>query len=111
MAEESARWGGFGLWYGVVAGIVFWAFHLTGMAAITPYICHSGNTVWFHVLTWATLVPTLLAFWPAWIHHRRDVGEGGAKFMGSVGLLVTAISSLAIIAEYVPVFMLHPCAS
>lgn len=111
MAGEPARWGGIGLWYGVLAGIVFWGIHIAGMAALTPYICHSGQTVWFHVLTWATLLPTLAAFWPAWTNYRRDVGEGGIPFLGAVGLLVTAASTLAIISEYVPVFILSACAS
>lgn len=109
MGEGTARWGGLGLWYGVTAGIAFWSVHVSGMAAITPFVCHSGETVWFHVLTGATLAPTLFAFWPAWRHARADEGAGGLRFMGHVGMLVTAISALAIVAEYVPVFMLGAC--
>lgn len=110
-AVADERVGGFGVWYGVTAGIAFWAAHVSGMAAITPFVCHSGQYIWYHVLSVATLAPTLAAFLPSWQAWRSDAGLGGLRFLGAMGLLVTAISALAILAEWVPVFVLDACAA
>lgn len=98
------------LLYALVAGVVFWSIHVTGMAAITPYVCTSGETFWYHVLSVGTAIPTALAFLPGWRLWRTELGTGGLPFLGGLGLLVTAISLLAILAEWVPVFFLDACA-
>lgn len=99
------------LWIGVSAGIALWAVHLNGMAALTPYVCHSGNTIWFHALSVGTLIPTLLAAIPCWRAWRSEGGLGGVQYLGAVGVLLNAIFALAIIAEWVPVFMIDSCLS
>lgn len=111
MAEKAEHAGGMGLWYGLVAGIAFWGAHVAGMAAITPYVCHSGQMVWYHVLTFATLAPTAAALIPTWAAWRDEDASSGVRFLGGMGLLLTAIFGLAIIAEYVPVFIFDPCAA
>lgn len=110
MTTSMRRAGGFGLWYGLTAGVVFWGVHVSAMAAMTPWVCHSGSEVWYHVVTVATALPTLAAFVPASRARRSDAGQG-VRFLGAVGVLVTAISLLAILAEWVPVFILDPCAA
>ena len=99
------------LWVGVAAGIVLWTIHLTGMAALTPYICHAGDLVWYHVLSAGTLVPTLLAIIPCWRAWRSEGGPGGVQYLGALGILLNLIFALAILAEWVPVFMIDACAS
>lgn len=109
--EPRQRVGGFGIWYGVTAGIVFWAIHLVSMAAITPYVCHSGRGWWYHVLSVGTLIPTLVAIIPSWAAWRSDEGGGGVPFLGAMGILLSLIFGVAIIAEWVPVFIVDACAA
>lgn len=109
MSAMAERAGGFPLWYGVSAGIVFWGVHVSGMAAITNYVCLTGQSVWYHALSVGTLVPTFVAFWPAWRHWRSDAGES-YRFLGALAILMNLIFALAIIAEWVPVFVIDPCA-
>lgn len=100
--------GGRGLWLAAGAGILLWAVHLTGMAALTPWACEVGAAWPFHALTVLTLVPTLLVMLPC--RRARSAGDsGGVRFVGSVGLLVNALSAVAIAAEWVPVLILDPC--
>ncbi len=109
--EERKAPSGFALWYGVLAGIVFWATHISGMTVFQPYICHTGQVYWFHLISIATAVPTAVAFVPCVRALRSDEGLGGIRFLGRMGILLNAIFLWAILAEWVPVFVLHPCAA
>ncbi len=108
--EERKAKAGFALWYGVVAGILFWAIHVSMMAAIQPYVCQTGRVFLFHLLSVATVIPTLVAFVPCVRALQKDTGLGGIRFMGQMGVLLNAIFLWAILAEWVPVFVLHECA-
>lgn len=96
--------------YVLVAGIVYWAIHIAGMPAITPYVCRSGEVWWLHVLTAATALPTLHAMLPSWRFARRGVGVGGVRFLGAMAVLLNGVSLLAIVVEWVPVFFVDACA-
>lgn len=115
-AAEERRLGGEGhpggplLVYVLVAGIVYWAIHIAGMPALTPYVCRSGEHWWLHVLTAATALPTAHALAPSWRFARRGVGIGGVRFLGAMAVLLNGVSLLAIVVEWVPVFFLDPCA-
>ncbi|MBW3665242.1 MAG: hypothetical protein KY469_19280 [Actinobacteria bacterium] len=98
------------LWVSLTAGIVLWGIHITGMAALSPLACEGPGAIVLHLLSVATLVPTLAAIIPAWSFWRqRERGVGGVAFLGAMGVLLNAVSALAIVAEWVPVFVLHPC--
>ncbi len=106
---SDPRTGGFTLWFGVSAGIVAWLAHLSAMAAFTPYVCHSGDVVWFHALSVGLLVPTALAGFWSW-RHWQDGGEAeGVGFLGGLGVILNGLMALAILAEWVPVFILDAC--
>ena len=103
------RRGGFRLWFGVSAGTVAWGVHISMMAAFTPYVCRSGQAWWFHALSAGLLVPTAVALvwsWGFWRAHGTDDGVG---FLGAVGALLNLTMGLAIIAEWVPAFLLDAC--
>lgn len=101
--EERKAKAGFALWYGVIAGILFWSIHVTAMTAIQPYVCQTGRVFWFHLLSVATVIPTLVAFVPCIRAMRNDTGLGGIRFMGQLGILLNIIFLWAILAEWVPV--------
>jgi hypothetical protein len=108
-ADERMRTGGLLLWFGVGAGTVAWLAHVSVMAAFTPFVCNSGQGWWFHLLSVVLLVPTVVAlavsagFWRA--HGTHD----GVGFLGALGTLLNGTMAMAIVAEWVPVFLLDAC--
>lgn len=98
-----------GLWLAAGAGIVLWAVHLTGMAALTPWACEVGSSWPLHGLTLVTLLPTLAAVLPCRRAWRNGHDSEGVRFVGAVGVLVNLLSALAIAAEWVPVLILDSC--
>lgn len=108
--EDRGHVGSWVVWYALAAGIVYWAIHLSGMAALVPYVCTSGQSVWFHLLSVVTAVPTLHAMLLAWRIARRDEGAGGLPYLGAVAVLVNLTGLVAIVAEWVPVFVIDACA-
>lgn len=98
------------LWYAVSAGIIFWAIHINAMPAFQPYICHSGQHFWYHVVSIVTAVPIVVAFWPSyryWLHGETE----GVRFLGALALLLNATFLLATLAEWATVFVIDSCAS
>lgn len=107
--DERIRRGGPALWFAVGAGTVAWLVHVSIMAAFTPYVCHSGRSWWFHALSVGLLVPTVAAFVLSWRSWHRHGTADGIGFVGAVGALLNATMALAIVAEWVPVFLLDAC--
>lgn len=97
-------------WYALAAGILWWAVHISGMAALVPYSCSSGTTLWLHLLSGATAVLTVHGMWLGWRTWRAgDVAEG-LSYVGAVAVLVCLTGLVAILAEWVPVFLIDVCA-
>lgn len=97
-------------WYAFVAGMLWWAVHIAGMAALVPYSCTIGSDVWLHVLSVVTAGLTAHAMWLGWRTWRSDdVGEG-LSYVGAVSVFVCLTGFVAILAEWVPVFMIDACA-
>lgn len=109
-AQERRHSGSWVSWYALVAGMVYWAIHLAGMAALAPYVCDSGRHQWFHLLSVATAGLTLHALLLAWRTWRSDEGEGGLSYLGGVAFFVALTGLVAIVAEWVPVFLIDACA-
>jgi hypothetical protein len=106
------------LWIGWVVGPGAWALHLQGSYLLVSRACEAG-AVW--MLHGTTLVTLLMSFagaavaWRQWSRAgRRWPGSGDdqvsrIRFMAVMGLLISALSSLLIVAEGVPNFFLSPC--
>lgn len=97
-------------WYAVAAGIVWWAVHIAGMAALVPYVCDSGQTMWMHLLSVVTAALTVHAMWLGWRTWRGSDADTGMPYVGALAVLVCLTGLVAILAEWVPVFMIDPCA-
>lgn len=105
------RWGGPVFWVSLGAGTVLWLVHVAGMAALTPYSCDIRSTVWLHVLTAVTLLPTLAALVSPWRHwHSGEDEASGLRFLGGMGVLLNALFAAAIVGEWLPVFLIDVCA-
>ncbi|SFU84194.1 hypothetical protein [Halomonas korlensis] len=106
------------LWSGWVIGPAAWALHLLGSYLLVPKACEA-ETVWLlHAVTLVTLMLGLagvVVAWRQWTRAGRrwpgsgDDGTSNIRFMAVMGLLISALSSLLIVAEGVPSFFLSPC--
>jgi hypothetical protein len=104
------------VWYALVAPVLAWTVHLVALAALVGYSYEAkGVTVWMHVVTAVTLIPTLVAMYLAWqmIRSARDTPEsdpgprGRTRFLGELAILIGAINLMLIVLEEVYLDVLH----
>lgn len=97
-------------WYAFAAGILWWSVHISGMAALVPYSCSAQTTLWLHLLSVVTALLTVHGMWLGWRTWRSDDVAEGLSYVGAVAVLVGLTGLVAILAEWVPVFMIDLCA-
>ncbi|MFN2557877.1 MAG: hypothetical protein ABR592_13615 [Nitriliruptorales bacterium] len=100
-----------GLVYALGAGMSFWGVHIAGMPAVTPYICHTEQTILWHLLSVGTIIPILPALSISWRYWKSEESTEGVAFLGQIGIILNLLSIMAILLEWAPVFFLHPCLS
>lgn len=100
-----------GLVYALGAGMSFWGVHIAGMPALQPYICHTEQTILWHLLSIGTIIPILPALLISRRYWKSEESTEGVVFLGQVGVILNLISIFAILAEWAPVFFLEPCAA
>lgn len=105
---------GLAVGYALFGGILAWMAHLIGQAAMTGYACETGQLWPFHVITVVTLLAVAHAGWIGWrIRHDPDDAPSirAGRFLGFAGLVINAFNAVMIVAEWVPVLFIHPCAT
>jgi hypothetical protein len=107
-----------GLWTGILAAPVAWFAQLEGNYIIASQLCPDDAQLPLHVVTLAALVITIGGAAIAWSNWRRagtswpdDSGGPTARgrFMAALGLLLSGIFFLVIMAQGIPNFMFDPC--
>lgn len=111
VGERSAlmRGSSFALWYAVAGGIVLWLVHLSGSAALAPYACGTGRLWTIHLASVVLLIPTIAAAWLGYRFWRNE--QEPVSFLGGIAAIANLANVLAIVAEWVPVFFVNPCAA
>lgn len=103
---------GLRLTYALFGGILAWMAHLIAMAGLNGWVCRTGQLWPMHAVTAATLVATLHVLWVSW-RIRRDPtpspGVRAAQFLGFAGIVINVFNAVMIVAEWVPVLVIHPC--
>lgn len=106
------------LWAGIFAGPFAWAVDLTASYAIVQWVCGSQYRIVLHLITLAAIVVTAggaLAAWTALQLVPDHANLEGPKpfdrgrFMAWLGLSMSAMFALTIIANDLPRFVLDPC--
>lgn len=107
------------LWFAVLAGPLAWMLGLNAQYGLVRVACAKDNMLYLHVVSVATLLLALAGGWVAWTEWRRtgrhadDEESFGtlprSRFMVGLGLLASALFSLAILAQWVANFFLNPC--
>ena len=105
-------------WLGMLfAPAVFFA-HLQVAYMLVPWACATGGHVWIHVAGVASVVLAAvgaLFAWRAWDRVGCDApGEAGgpvprARLLGAVGLGMSAMFVLLLLAQWVAAFVISPC--
>lgn len=105
-------------WVGLFLAPAAFALHLQITYSLVPWACVRHGDIWIHV---SGVVSVLLALagsivaWRVWMRAGRKVpGEGGGslprtRFMGAVGLGMSAMLTLLLFAQWVAAFFLSPC--
>ncbi len=106
------------LWTGWVIGPAAWALHLMGSYLLVARACEADAIWMLHGTTLVTLLlalaGTAVAWWQWGRAGRRWPGSGDGeagliRFMAVMGLFISALSALIIVAEGIPNFFLGPC--
>lgn len=117
--KEFNRPGGIFLtWMGVLVGPFAFLLNLQLSYMLVPWACVSGQVFWLHVAAGASLLLALLGLSLAWRAHRKSrdgrQGEGGSAaarshFMATLGLLMSSLFALIILAQWTANFIIGPC--
>lgn len=106
------------LWFAVLAGPLAWMLGLNTQYALVRVACAKQSMLPLHALSVATLLLALaggLVAWREWSRAGRGWADEGAgpiprsRFMAGLGLLASALFSLAIVAQWVASFFFNPC--
>jgi hypothetical protein len=106
----------FRTWYGVVAGIAAWTVHLLAVSSLAREACLRAGTIWvMHAITAACAAATVVALVFAWQLARQPgedesaFADGRERFLGRLGVLVSAINLLLILGEGSYVELVRRC--
>lgn len=106
------------LWAGVLIAPLALLSHMQVNYTLTQKLCPGGRTLLLHLVTMLFLLVTAIGSLIAWACWRRAgkglPDESGDKqtinrFLGVVGLMISALSFLVIIAQWIPQFIFNPC--
>ncbi len=106
------------LWAGLLAGPFAWAADLTASYAIVKWVCGGHHTWVLHLITVAALAITAVGAVSSWwafqqapaaaeIDGSRPFDRG--RFMAVLGLTISAMFALTIIANDIPRAVLDAC--
>ena len=106
-------------WTGVLAAPIAWVLHMQTNYALVPWACKtSGGMLLLYVVTILALLVTGIGAYCAWRGWQEGAGEepelpdttlSRARFMAGLGLFISGMFFLVIIAQAVPGLFLHPC--
>lgn len=103
-------------WTGLLAGPFAWGLHMQANYSLVPWVCKNGGEILIHLVTILALAITALgafAAWRSWQQGREtnvdDAALSRTSFMGMLGLLMSAMFFLVIIAQEIPGYFFHPC--
>ena len=105
------------LWAGVLVRPTAMLIQLQTNYALVPWACGSGHTWPLHLVSFLTLLLTVVAGLLAYRMWRRlrtmNEDTGGtlarSRFMAAVGVLISLLMVLVIVAQWLPIFIDHPC--
>jgi hypothetical protein len=101
------------LWFGILGPPFLVLLNLELSYAITPWVCRTGDHFLMHICTGILLLGVLFAgLTPARRLHRdwiEDTVISRPGFMAMIGVLLSALGAVVIVAQWLPMFYLSTC--
>jgi hypothetical protein len=105
------------LWTGILAGPVAWAFDLEASYALVHWTCATRRVDVLHAISFVALAITMAGAVVSWIalQHvgasQMDAGDerARARFMAVLGLSVSLLFAMALVAGAIPRWVLDAC--
>jgi len=119
----------FALWIAVLGSAVIWFVQMQTSYSLVMWACSGGHRWSLHVASILFLILAAAPGWLAWKHwrasaqvvaggadpgrhretERESSGAGRRRFMAMLGLMLTALFILLIVAQAIPSFFFDPC--
>ena len=105
-------------WVGMLLAPAVFFTHLQGAYVLVPRACRYHADVWLHVIGVASVVLAAIGAFVAWrvwsdAGRQQSTEPGGplprARFLGLVGLGVSSLITLLLLAQWVAAFWISPC--
>ena len=106
------------LWAGLLAGPMAMLTQLEVNYALVLWACSAGRERALHLVALLALILTIAGGLLSWRNWRRagatweDEGAGvipRSRFMALVGVLISGLTALVVIAQWIPIFIYGPC--
>ena len=121
-AEKDFKQAGriFALWMGMLVAPFAFLLNLQISYMLVPLVCANGHIIWLHVAACGSLLLAALGMLIAWRNWQKTgrewASEAGnvtarSRFMAVVGLLMSGLFCLAILAQWIASFIIGPCQS
>ena len=116
--NKLAPWVAFRLWIGMLLPAIAWSVSLEVIYLSSEYGCASSNFTFNHVAVVIAFAASLLGgvvAWREWTASGSGYDEDGGdqnsrrRFMALLGILGSALFSIAILAQWMPTLMGVPC--
>lgn len=106
------------VWGGLLVAPIAWILHQQASYLLVYHACPSRNTILFHIITAALLLIAAVGAYLAW-KTWNDSGNGWAdegdsaadinRFLALVGLMMSGLFLLVILAQWIPTLLVDPC--
>jgi hypothetical protein len=104
-------------WAGVLGGPLAWFASQQVSYMLVPWACHGGPVIAIHLANLVALALVALAgafSWREWrraghVSDERAPPEGRQRFLGAMGLTLSGLFGLVIIAQTTGAFFFGPC--
>jgi hypothetical protein len=105
-------------WIGLLLAPAAFFAHLQIGYLLVPWACVRDGRLWVHLLGALAIAMALAGVWAAWTTHARSDNaqpndDPGAvprtRFMGTVGLCMSGVFVLLLVAQWAAGFIISPC--
>lgn len=120
-AHSEERWSDRGtlrsLWLGLGLAPLAWAVNLQSNYTVSALGCTAPWLIVMHLVTVAALGAATLGGWISWRNwqaagkgpEHEGTRRGRSRFLAISGLLFSGYFGLAILAQWIPTFVIEPC--
>jgi len=119
-AEKDFKHAGgiFALWSGLLVAPFAFLLNLQVSYMLVPFVCATGRIVWLHLAACCSLILGAFGMFISWRNWQKSgrewQSEAGSitarsRFMAVMGLLMSILFCIAILAQWIANFIIGPC--